>query len=98
MSDIDVQSGSGWRTSSDDPQPVPIVRMTATDKDGNVARVDMLPVKARRVGLDLIAVASNAVADTAVRAWARENGQDADSIVAWIETGTREILDSEGEA
>jgi hypothetical protein len=96
-SGISVQSGTGFRTKSGDPTPVPIVRATATDKNGQTVTVDMLPIFARRIGLDLIAAASSATDEVSVRAWARQHGQDADGIIAWMKTGTQELLDSEGE-
>jgi hypothetical protein len=77
---------------------VPIVRVTATDREGKSVVVDMVPVFARRIGLDLIAAASSATDEVSIRAWAREHGQDADTIIGWMKTGTRELLDSEGEA
>lgn len=97
-SGIDVQSGVGYRTKSGDPTPVPIVRVTATDRDGNEVTLDMVPAKARRIGLDLIAAGSSATDEVSVRAWAREKGQDADSVIQWMKLGTKELLDSEGEA
>ena len=95
---IDVRSGTGFRTSSDDPTPVPIVRVIATDRDGESVIVDMMPTFARRIGLDLIAAASSATDEVSIRAWARANGQDADGIIGWMKLGTKELLDSEGEA
>jgi hypothetical protein len=97
-SGFDVQSGVGYRSASGDPTPIPIVRVTATDRDGNEVTVEMLPVKARRVGLDMIAAGTMAVAETSIRAWARAKGQDGDEIIMWIRTGMDELLDSEGEA
>ena len=96
-SGIDVQSGTGFRTQSGDATPVPIVRVTATDRDGKSVTVDMIPVQARRIGLDLIAAGSSATDEVSIRAWARTNGQDADSIIGWMKMGTKELLDSEGE-
>lgn len=94
---IDVQSGTGFRTTSGDPSPVPLVRVTATDRDGASVVVDMLPAFARRIGLDLIAAASSATDEASIRAWARSAGQDADTVIGWMKTGTTELLDSEGE-
>jgi hypothetical protein len=67
------------------------------DKDGNKVEVWMVPAKARRIGLDLIAAGSSATDEVSVRAWAREHGQDGDGIIQWMKLGTTKLLDSEGE-
>lgn len=95
---IEIQSGTGYRSASRDPQPLPIVRAICTDRDGNRVQLDMLPARARRIGLDLIGAASAATAEVAIRAWARERGQDGDSIIAWMKIGLDELLEAEGEA
>lgn len=94
---ITVQSGVGYRTLLGiDPTPVPIVQAICQGADGR-ATVNMLPAQARRVGLDLIAAATAATLETAVRAWARQHGQDGDGIIAWMKIAVDELLDSEGE-
>jgi hypothetical protein len=96
-SGIKVESGVGYSMSRADPSALPIVRITATDKAGNVATLHLTPAYARRVGLDLVGAASAAVTETAIRAWAKDRGEDADTIILWLRTGTQVLLDSEGE-
>lgn len=94
---INVESGVGYRSKSADPKPMPIVRVTAEDAHGNVASLDLFPAHARRIGLDMIAAASASIAETEIRAWAKQHGEDADTVILWMRTGMDELLEAEGE-
>lgn len=87
---VDVASGTGFGRSSGNN--VPIVRLTVQPTGGVESVLDMRATEARAVGLDLIAAASQAIADTALRRIAKTNGQDGDSLVAQLRDLTDETL------
>lgn len=93
---VDVRSGLGFRTKSGDPTPVPIVRLTV-NVGGDSLTTDLLPHTARRIGLDLIAAASQSAMDAGVFLWARETGTDAEPIQQAMRTATRAVFDEEPE-
>lgn len=81
-----------------DGQLVPSVRVvTLVDRLVHATGVEIhvTPAQARRVGLDLIAAASAAMADTGVRRAARAHGYDGDGIVEAMATVVAETLDRE---
>lgn len=73
---VDVSSGT--TVSAGIMQPA--VQM-AVESGTAAVLLHMRPAEARRVGLDLIAAASSAMADTGVRRAARAHGLDGDGIL-----------------
>lgn len=72
--------GSGTGISSTSGRMVPLVTLDVEVEGVRVRAV--LPVaKSRSVGLDLIAAAAHAAADTAIRSMARDEGLDGDTLV-----------------
>lgn len=88
--DVDVASGTGY--SSTTGKATPIVQLTVNPTGLKPAFIHLRPVEARAIGLDLIATASQAIADTALRQLAREHGADSDGYVSRLRDATREEL------
>ena len=78
-SDIRVGSGTGI-ASQTDGRMVPLVTLTV-EVEGEAVTAYVPPAKARSIGLDLIAAAAHAAADTAIRGLARDQGLDGDGLV-----------------
>lgn len=77
--DVNVTSGTGVRGSTGGM--VPLVSLTIDAGGGVVAVATMGPEQARSIGLDLIAAATHAAADTALRIEAKRRGLDGDTLV-----------------
>jgi hypothetical protein len=87
---VDVSSGTGFSNATGDS--VPIVRVTVQPSGGLESVLDMRAPEARAVGLDLIAAASQAIADTNLRRIAKASGTDGDALVAGLRDLTDETL------
>jgi hypothetical protein len=87
---VDVSSGTGF--SNKTGQSTPIVRLTVLPTGGVESVRDLRAKEARAIGLDLIAAASQAIADTNLRRLAKERGVDGDALVASLLDLTEQTL------
>lgn len=76
---VHVGSGTGV-ASQTDGRMVPLVQLQV-EVEGETVTAFIQPAQARSIGLDLIAAAAHAAADTSIRRLARERGLDGDSLV-----------------
>jgi hypothetical protein len=88
--EVNVESGTGF--SSTTGKTTPVVQLTVVGQGAKTAVIQLLPEEARAIGLDLIAAASLAIADTTFRRAARERGVDGDELVGRLRATTREWL------
>ncbi len=89
--DVDVSSGTGYSSKAADVSR-PIVQLTVSPNGETARTIHLRPAEARAIGLDLIAAASQALADTVLRRLAREHGTDSDGYVGRLRDATREEL------
>jgi len=88
--DVDVSSGSGFSSRTGDATP--IVQLTVTPNGTKPAFIHLSPAEARAIGTDLIAAASQAIADTTLRELAKRQGTDPDELLLALRVRTDAAL------
>jgi hypothetical protein len=90
---VNVESATGFRAG--DPLPLVLLQVTGQEKGGDTEQtveVWMAPAYARKIGLDLIGGAHQAVADVELRLIAQRNGVDGDALVREFRVLTNQEL------
>ena len=80
--DFDVSAGTG--AANETGTLIPIVRVVVKPEGAEPITAYLTPITARRIGLDLLATATMAWADTGMRMWARDHGQDGDGLIGSV--------------
>lgn len=89
---VDVRSGAGVSNG----KFLPLVRMTVSNDDGSEIVLHLTPIKARRIGLDLLSAATTSWADAGMRIYAKDHGLDGDGMVSQVTTLVKVALEEEG--